>query len=157
MATNKPLSNSHSFTFVHLGRNGGLITLATSSIADKHAWMDSIQIQRSALIDSSKLFDLQILSDDQFKISSRVNCSVTYSGMLVIGTDDGLYVGLESCDGCQLHRPTFRKVLDKERIVQVDILPDYDMLIILSGNYTLKHIILRSNSSLIFFGCIDYD
>jgi hypothetical protein len=124
---------SASFTFVHLGRNGGSMTFSTSSIADKQAWVDAMETQRNLLMDSSKFFELQLLNDNFFKISNRVNCSVSYAGMLLVGTDDGLYVGTEHNVDTPLSSRLFRKVIHEENILQVDILPDYDMLIFLAG------------------------
>lgn len=121
---------------VHLGRNGGSITFTATSLAEKQAWIEAIEQQRNIRVDSSKFFELQLLNDNVFKISNRVNCSVSYSGMLVIGTDEGLYVGPENCVNFELSLPSvqrFKKIIDEERITQVDILPDYDMLIFLAG------------------------
>lgn len=128
------------FTFTHLGRNGGSITFAATSVADRQAWMDAIENQRNLLMDSSRIFELQLLNDSFFKISNRVNCSVSYAGMIVVGTDDGLYVGPETYANYELYQyntsaPPFRKIIHQERITQVDILPDYDMLIFLAGKY----------------------
>ena len=116
------------------------MTFSASSMADRQAWTDAIENQRNLLMDSSRYFELQLLNDSFFKISNRVNCSVSYAGMLVIGTDDGLYVGTEqsvvksmsSLDSSQ----KFRKVINEENIMQVDILPDYDMLILIAGKFT---------------------
>jgi hypothetical protein len=129
-------AKSVNFTFVHLGRNGGTITFHATSLAERQAWMEAIQNQRNLLVDSSKKFELQLLNDNLFKISNRVNCSVSYAGMLIVGTDDGLYVGLENWvnyDFSSLPSQPFKKIIDEERITQVDVLPDYDMLIFLAG------------------------
>jgi hypothetical protein len=124
---------SATFTFVHLGRNGGSMTFSTSSMADKQAWVDAMETQRNVLMDSSKFFELQLLNDNFFKISNRVNCSVSYAGMLLVGTDDGLYVGTELNVDIPVSSRVFRKVIQEENIMQIDILPDYDMLIFLAG------------------------
>ena len=136
------IAKNLNFTLVHLGRNGGSITFTTSSIAEKHAWMEAIENQRNILVDSSKFFELQLLNDNFFKISNRVNCSVSYCGMLVVGTDDGLYAGPENVLNYEstLATHSLKRIITEEKITQVDILPDYDMLIFLAGKTKILYI-----------------
>ena len=140
----------HLFSVIHLGRLGGNYTLSAYSTAERQTWIDAIENQQRLLVESKKTFELLTLNQTVFKSTNRVNCSTAYSSLLVLGTDDGLYVGPERLGKIspEASSQAFTKVLGLERITQVDVLPDHDMLIVLAGmclNLSLNNTHDRSN------------
>jgi hypothetical protein len=135
MSQIRPDIKSNLFTITHLGRNGGMYTFSTYSNADRQAWMDAIESQQQLLMDKKRIFELLRLDANVFKLSNRVNCSTSYSSLLILGTDDGLYTGPERVStSSELEEvpPKFTKVINLEKIMQVDVLPDHDMLVVLA-------------------------
>ena len=129
------MNKGNTFTLVHLGKNGGIYTFSSYSAADRQSWIDAIEDQQSLLMNRKQRFDLVTFTSHFFKNSNRVNCSTSYLSSLILGTDEGLYVGPEKVSSEEdedLSSTPFVKVLDLEKITQVDVLTDYDMIIILA-------------------------
>lgn len=81
------------------------------------------------------MFEMVTLVDNAFPVANPVTCSVSWNGKLVIGTELGVYVGnvgVEGAAGGKLVR-----VLHMERIAQLDLLPDFDLLIVNAGNVNI--------------------
>jgi hypothetical protein len=97
--------------------------------------MEVIEFQQKLLMDKKRVFELLKLDANVFKAANRVNCSTSYSSLLIVGTDDGLYTGAERVSvSSDLEEvpPKFTKVLNLEKVTQVDVLPDHDMLVVLA-------------------------
>ncbi|TFK74994.1 CNH-domain-containing protein [Pluteus cervinus] len=115
--------------FVHLGRKHySLLLWANSAIAQKK-WVDHIEKQQQQMRDRSMVFDVHVLSDGFFAGPNKVNCAAPFQGgrKVVYGTNDGIYLSdLQEAKG----EPV--KVLSLLDVAQVDVLEDYQLLIVLS-------------------------
>lgn len=131
-------------TFIHLGRNGSTFVLFASSEAVRQSWVNAIQQEQALVFNSTKKFDLVPLSLSTFINTIKVHCCTSYQKKLVVGTDYGLYVGPESPGSPpEIGRDkAFKKVLDLEKITQLDFLVNYDVLLILAGFVILIQIVL---------------
>jgi hypothetical protein len=136
VASSEP--TKYSVTLSHLGRYGGLYTFYAASQADRKAWIDSIEEARSKLVERKHRFELVSLMDGYFPSAIRVNCSAQWGSKVLIGAENGLYVGEKG--GAMV------RVLGLEKVVQVDVLPDYDFLLCLSGTFhSLRRLTARSD------------
>ncbi|ORX96778.1 CNH-domain-containing protein [Basidiobolus meristosporus CBS 931.73] len=117
----------HPLTIVHLGKNGGSHTLYAASQADLQMWKEKIEEQQTLIVEKKKRFDMEILTDISFT-TNKVTCSATidFSKTIVIGTDDGVYIGTEGS-----HK-SFKKVVDIERVSQISVLESYSVLLVLA-------------------------
>ncbi|KAJ3009607.1 RHO1 GDP-GTP exchange protein 2 [Thoreauomyces humboldtii] len=139
------------FTITHLGREGGVYTLYAASQADRRTWRDAIEQQKSLrTVRHRPPFKLVTLFDTTFPHNCRANSSTVYKDRILVGTDQGMFVApLESTHPDALPSytplnidlldkesspppPTFRKVLEIEKISQVDVLPDHGMITLLA-------------------------
>jgi RHO1 GDP-GTP exchange protein 1/2 len=86
-------------------------------------------------MESGKKFEINSIINNFFPISNPINCACPYLNQLIIGTDNGLYVGQGDQVGYsgQINFVKFSKVVDLERIVQVDVIPKIDLILVLSG------------------------
>ncbi|KAG7094009.1 hypothetical protein E1B28_007637 [Marasmius oreades] len=115
--------------FVHLGRKHYTLTLWANSQLGMRKWTESIWKQQQALRERSMLFDTVALSEGFFTAHNKVNCAAPfYAGRKVVyGTDDGVYISdLREVDKDPV------KVLALLDVVQIDVLEDYQLLIVLS-------------------------
>ncbi|KAJ3081352.1 RHO1 GDP-GTP exchange protein 2 [Quaeritorhiza haematococci] len=130
-------------SFTHLGRSGGQYTLHCSTHADRRAWREAIEKQKRALTERKRKFEIVTMLDSYFPSTVKVNCSTSVGGRLVLGTDSGLYVGPTEASeggGGGAGSGKFRRVIDLERIVQVEVLPDHETLLVLAGNVLVRGI-----------------
>ena len=83
--------------------------------------------------DRSYIFETVPLSEGFFIGVNKVNCAAPMSGgrRVVYGTNDGVYVS-------DLRETTKDpvKVLGLLEVIQIDVLEEYDLLIVLSGEFT---------------------
>ncbi|KAF9054498.1 RhoGEF Rgf2 [Panaeolus papilionaceus] len=115
--------------FTHLGRKYQVLQLYASSPLIHKKWLEMIYKQQQIMRDRTMIFDTVTLSEGFFHGPNKVNCAAPYSGgrRVVYGTDDGVYLSdmLESGQ-----EPV--KVLALLDVMQVDVLEDYQLLIVLS-------------------------
>ncbi|KAI9092393.1 CNH domain-containing protein [Phlyctochytrium arcticum] len=135
------------FTITHLGRAGTSYTLYASNQADRRSWRDAIEKQKLAVTSSKCVFEIKTIMDNAFPNSNKVNSSVSLKEKLIIGTDNGLYVGPVVPTFDVDMSKQFHRVIDLEKIYQVDVLPEYGMLNLLAEKTlytypleTLEHI-----------------
>jgi hypothetical protein len=64
----------------------------------------------------------------------RAICSTIYERLLIIGTETGLFARTNTKDRDSTLEQ-FVKILDLEKVTQVELLPNYDMFLILAGIY----------------------
>ena len=138
---------------VHLGRKFYQITLWASTYVNQRKWVDVITKQQEMMKQRSTVFDTISISEGFFIGANRVNCAAPFCEHLylcesytsstdvgdlfshqdggrkvVYGTDDGIYLS----DFRERHRDPV-KVLGLREVLQVDVLEDYQLLIVLSG------------------------
>jgi len=103
-------------------------------------WVESIQKQQVVMRERSIYFDEVVLSDGFFAGQNKVNCAApfSYGRKVVYGTDDGVYIS----DLREVGREPV-KVLTLLEVSQVDVLEEYQLLIVLSGTCSLFFLPLR--------------
>ncbi|KAF8817443.1 CNH-domain-containing protein [Phlegmacium glaucopus] len=125
---NEP-KGQHWINFIHLGRKYYNLVLWASTPMSQKKWLEAIYKQQQVMRDRSTIFDTVTLSEGFFAGHNKVNCAAPYSGgrRIVYGTDDGVYLS-------DLREPRQDpvKVLALLDVVQVDVLEDYQLLIVLS-------------------------
>ncbi|KAH9479544.1 Rho1 guanine nucleotide exchange factor 1 [Psilocybe cubensis] len=119
----------HWINFIHLGRKFYNLMLWSSSPVTHRKWLEVIYKQQQIMKERSVIFDTVTLSEGFFSGPNKVNCAAPYSGgrRVVYGTDDGVYLS-------DLREPNQEpvKVLALLDVLQVDVLEDYQLLIVLS-------------------------
>jgi hypothetical protein len=121
-------------------RYGGPFVLYAANQADKSSWIEAIEKQQLALIEKKKKFEMFSLIRTGFTRLNPINCSCAYQNQLIVGTDNGLYIGAPTRSSVMdLTNQNFSKVLDLERIVQVDVLPKIDILLVLADKTLLSY------------------
>lgn len=118
-----------SITFVHLGRWYYQITLWASTYVSQRKWVEHIAKQQEVMRERSMVFETVTLSEGYFLGPMRVNCAAPFGQgrRAVYGTDDGVYISNLWETG---REPV--KVLTLKDVSQVDVLEDYQLLIVLS-------------------------
>lgn len=117
----------------HLGSSGGVIVLHTQSEANRTSWIKAIEAQKQKLIDSKTKF--RKISLTNFGLNNKVNCCTWYQGKLLVGTDFGVFISMDSQHYNQEENRgsmTLVKVIDIEKVNQVDIISSSDMLLVLA-------------------------
>ncbi|KIM44592.1 hypothetical protein M413DRAFT_442561 [Hebeloma cylindrosporum] len=119
----------HWINFIHLGRKYYNLMLWSTSPMSQKKWLEVIYKQQQVMRERSIIFDTFNLSEGFFSGPNKVNCAAPYSGgrRVVYGTDDGVYLS-------DLREPNQDpvKVLALLDVLQVDVLEDYQLLIVLS-------------------------
>ncbi|KAG1739967.1 CNH domain-containing protein [Suillus lakei] len=116
-------------TFIHLGRKYYQMTLWASTFVSHRKWVDTITKQQESLRERSTVFETITLCEGFFLGQNRVNCAApfAYGRRIVYGTDDGIYLS-------DLNHPNRDpvKVLALLDVSQVDVLEEFQLLIVLS-------------------------
>lgn len=125
-------------TFKHIGRGGYEQTLYALSYIQRRKWMEHVESQQSKLRERGNFYTKTILCDDFFASSHRVNCIVPIDGArkLVYGTDSGVYV---SDRRPKVPGAKPKRVLDLASVTQVDVLEEYQLLLVLSSRMLLSY------------------
>ncbi|KAJ7722989.1 CNH-domain-containing protein [Mycena metata] len=123
----------HWITFAHLGRKTYSLVLWANSALAQRKWVESITKQQTAMRERSMVFDTVALSEGFFG-ANKVNCAAPFSGgrRIVYGTDDGVYIS----DLRDISKDPV-KVLALLDVSQVDVLEDYQLLIVLAERQVL--------------------
>jgi RHO1 GDP-GTP exchange protein 1/2 len=142
--------NGYSITFVHLGRKGYSLTLWASTLTARKKWQEHIAKQQELLRERSTFFECVTLSAGFFGGRNKVNCAAPFcesvlsrsicmvahawwgvqvkGRRIAYGTDEGVFFA-DLKD--QAAEPV--KVLSIADVTQVDILEEYQLLVVLSG------------------------
>ncbi|KAJ3507393.1 hypothetical protein NLJ89_g6330 [Agrocybe chaxingu] len=119
----------HWINFIHLGRKHYQMMLWANTVMSQKKWLEAVFKQQAAMRERSMVFDTVTLSEGFFAGPNKVRCAAPYSGgrRVVYGTDDGVYLS-------DLREPRQEpvKVLALLEVLQVDVLEDYQLLIVLS-------------------------
>ncbi|CCO29198.1 Rho1 guanine nucleotide exchange factor 1 [Rhizoctonia solani AG-1 IB] len=121
--------SGYQLTFSYLGKKGYSLTLWAPTFVARKKWVENITAQQEAMRSRSMLFDTYSLSEGVFVDAAKVNCAVPYDygRRIAYGTDSGVY--FQSLHD-EVGTPTRR--LDLPDVQQIDILEDYQLLIVLS-------------------------
>jgi hypothetical protein len=143
---------SHWINFIYLGRKYYSLMLWASTALSHRKWLETIVKRQEAMRERSMIFDTVTLSEGFFAGPNKVNCAAPFSTCffcafsfffcayqvwvdggrkVVYGTDDGVYIS----DLRDVSREPSR-VLALLEVSQVDVLEDYQLLIVLSGMLT---------------------
>ncbi|KAI0642272.1 CNH-domain-containing protein [Trametes meyenii] len=125
----KEAKGGFSITFAHLGRKFYQITLWASTYVSQRKWMEHIQKQQDTMRERSSVFETVTLSEGFFIGVNKVNCAAPFNQgrKAVYGTDDGIYLS----NLMERNREPV-KVLALKDVEQVDVLEDYQLLIVLA-------------------------
>ncbi|KAG8882288.1 RHO1 GDP-GTP exchange protein 2 [Tulasnella sp. 332] len=127
--------NGYAITFMHLGRKGYSMTLWASTPIGRRKWLEAIAKQQDAMRKGSLMFDMMPLSESFFLGQNKVNCAVPFNqGMQVAyGTDTGVYFS-----DLKDRSKNPIQVLALPDIIQVDVLEEYELLVVLSERTVLS-------------------
>ncbi|THU92740.1 CNH-domain-containing protein [Dendrothele bispora CBS 962.96] len=115
--------------FIHLGRKYYNLVLWANSALGQKKWLETIFKQQQSMRDRSTIFETVPLSEGFFSTPNKVNCAAPYYGgrKVAYGTDDGVYIS----DLREINKDPI-KVLALQDVAQVDVLEEYQLLIVLS-------------------------
>ncbi|RKF74184.1 Rho1 guanine nucleotide exchange factor 1 [Golovinomyces cichoracearum] len=122
----------------HLGKGGYELTLYASTAGSRSKWMEHIGEQQASLRKRGDFYNRYVISNDFFSSSNRVNCVAPFDGgrKLICGTDSGIYVSdRKSKDGNT--KP--QRILDATNVTQIDVLEEYQLLLVLSQKSLLSY------------------
>lgn len=115
----------YAFTIGRLGKDGAAITLFANSIADRRAWIDTIEEQKRLVTERKRCFDISTLAHNPIPGQAKVTCSTSLGAKIYLGADTGVYVGDPISN-------RFSQVLDLEKVTQLHILSQFGIAIILA-------------------------
>ncbi|CAL5872059.1 uncharacterized protein PFLUO_LOCUS6316 [Penicillium psychrofluorescens] len=124
-------------TFRHLGKGGYEQTLYATTPAQRRKFIELVEEQQRKLWErNSNFYNKTILSQNFFTAINRVNCLVPIDGgrKLVHGTDSGIYIS-DRWPKDKTAKP--KRVLEASQVTQIDILEEYQLLLVLA-NKTLS-------------------
>ncbi|KAK9722371.1 RHO1 GDP-GTP exchange protein 2 [Basidiobolus ranarum] len=130
---------AYPFSITNLSKWGGTYTLIASSLAERKQWFDRIREQQAKrMYKCLRIFELVSISDRRFDMESRALCTSSYTTRdgkrkIAIGTINGLYTGFEGDPA------SFCKVLTLERVRQVEVLEQIDMVLVLQDKLLLTY------------------
>lgn len=112
------------------------MTLWVPTYAGRKKWLENIEQQQQNLRDRSRIFETVSLTDRFFVGPNKLNCSVPYDrgNRMIYGTDEGVYFSNYRDE--RLRHPT--KVLSIPDVTQVDVLEEFQLLVVLSGKSRLQ-------------------
>ncbi|WFD06186.1 RHO1 GDP-GTP exchange protein 2 [Malassezia vespertilionis] len=122
--------NGYAITFTCLGKQGYSLTLWASTLASRTKWMEHIEGRQDLLRKRSNIFDAVPLSAAMLdRPTNHVTCAVPFDfgRQVIYGKDDGLYIS----DLREMARAPV-KVLPLAGVTQVDVLEEYQILIVLA-------------------------
>lgn len=145
-------------TFRHIGRGGYDQTLYALSYIQRRKWLEHVETQQGRLRERGNFFAKTILCDDFFSRDHKVNCLVPIGRFipicvflpkwltvyvdggrkLVYGTDTGVFIS-ERRPKVQVPNTKPRKVLDLSSVTQIDVLEEYQLLLVLSAKMLLSY------------------
>jgi hypothetical protein len=142
-------------TFRHLGKGGYELTLYASTQGARKKWMEYIGDQQTLLRKRGDFYNRSILNNNFFTSVNRVNCVAPF-GMrsppcsdeavtdesqdggrkLIYGTDSGIFVSDRRAKDAAA-KPI--RVLDATNVTQIDVLEEYQLLLVLSQKSLLSY------------------
>ncbi|ORY81158.1 hypothetical protein LY90DRAFT_664375 [Neocallimastix californiae] len=137
-------ANKFPLTIMQLGRSGEMYILYATSFSDRKAWKDAIEKQKAIVQEKMRIYNIVSMgSISSFTVSNRAICALPYNDRLVIGSDNGIYIGPADGNG------DFEKILNLPKINQIDIFPDFEFFVVLSDKsvYVYSTALFNKNDS----------
>ncbi|PON21153.1 hypothetical protein TGAM01_v210001 [Trichoderma gamsii] len=123
-------------TFRHLGKAGYELTVYASNQAARKKWLEHIDASQQRLRARADFFTTNIISSNFFVGTNQVNCVSPFDGgrKLLYGTDNGVYISDRKNT-----EAVPRRVLETTSVTQIDILEEYQLLLVLSNKTLLSY------------------
>jgi hypothetical protein len=140
-------------TFRHIGKGGYELPLYATSATQRQEFIEKVEERQRLLWEyHSNFYTTTILCEGFFNSNNRVNCLAPMDGgrKLAYGTNSGVYLSDR--------RPTDitarpKRVLDVDQVIQIDILEEYQLLLVLSKqnltSYSLEALDTNNQGSLV--------
>ncbi|KAK3310825.1 CNH domain-containing protein [Chaetomium strumarium] len=124
-------------TFRHLGKNGYELTLYASNQSGRQKWLELIDSAQQRLRARADFLNTTVISSGFFTGTNKVNCVAPFDGgrKLIYGTDNGIYMS----DRRSKDNATPKRVIDVPSVTQVDVLEEYQLLLVLSNRSLLSY------------------
>jgi hypothetical protein len=142
-------------TFRHLGKNGYELTLYASNQSSRQKWLELIDTAQQKLRARADFLNTTVITSGFFAGTNKVNCVAPFgkfpragtdSGWvtdvvpdggrkLIYGTDNGIYMS----DRRSKDNATPKRVIDVPSVTQVDVLEEYQLLLVLSNRSLLSY------------------
>ncbi|CAG8548773.1 2177_t:CDS:10 [Gigaspora margarita] len=122
-------NNQHALSLCCLGKKGFAVTLYATTIIGRKKWIEQIEKQKE-FNEKGKVFEKTTLIEKRyFRETNKIICAVFFDDYrkLVFGTDSGVYVL-----NISQNEKHATKVLQVEKVSQIEILEDYKLLFILA-------------------------
>ncbi|KAK4161482.1 CNH domain-containing protein [Cladorrhinum sp. PSN259] len=125
-------------TFRHLGKNGYELTLYASNQSGRQKWLEFIDTAQQKLRARADFLNTTILSSSFFSGQNKVNCVTPFDGgrKLIYGTDSGIYISDRRSK--DKDAPP-KRVIEVTNVTQVDVLEEYQLLLVLSNKSLLSY------------------
>ncbi|KAK1239235.1 hypothetical protein MKX08_006296 [Trichoderma sp. CBMAI-0020] len=123
-------------TFRHLGKAGYELTVYAANQAARKKWLEHIDASQQRLRARADFFTTNIISSNFFVGTNQVNCVSPFDGgrKLLYGTDNGVYISDRKNT-----EAVPRRVLETTSVTQIDILEEYQLLLVLSNKTLLSY------------------
>ncbi|QPH18552.1 hypothetical protein C2857_003623 [Epichloe festucae Fl1] len=130
-------------TFRHLGKAGYELALYASNQAARKKWLEFIDNAQQRLRARADFFNTTIISSNFFVGTNQINCVSPFDGgrKLLYGTDNGIYLS-DRKNKEQIPR----RVLETPNVTQIDILEEYQLLLVLSNKTLQSYSVTALNS-----------
>ena len=149
--TNAPPKEVYPITFRHLGKGGFEVTLFAVTSAARRKWLEHIDSQKARLEGRTNVYNKTILCENFFTSINKVNCCIPAGWQsscflpliliyannqidggrkLIYGTDNGIYIQ-DRRPKAEVTSP--RRVLDVSSVTQIDMLEEYQLLLVLQN------------------------
>ncbi|KAJ4298645.1 RHO1 GDP-GTP exchange protein 2 [Collariella sp. IMI 366227] len=124
-------------TFRHLGKNGYEVTLYASNQSGRQKWLEFIDAAQQRLRARADFLNMTVISSNFFTGQNKVNCVAPFDGgrKLIYGTDNGIYMS----DRRSKENTTPKRVIDVPGVTQVDVLEEYQLLLVLSNRSLMSY------------------
>ncbi|KAI7864144.1 hypothetical protein BDF14DRAFT_1972195 [Spinellus fusiger] len=140
------MKSGYPLIFRQLGRKTSeSVTFYAPSLATRKLWMDHIRTQQTTKCLRQPVFDtVSVLPERVFPINVKVNHIVTFQNNQLYGlaTENGVYIG----HLMQTSPP--HRVLRLDHVAQIEVLEDYDLLLVLSDGVLWEYSIAVLNDTL---------
>ncbi|KAL2017052.1 hypothetical protein VTK56DRAFT_2625 [Thermocarpiscus australiensis] len=125
-------------TFRHLGKNGYELTLYAANQSGRQKWLEFIDAAQQRLRARADFLNTTVISSGFFSGLNKVNCVAPFDGgrKLIYGTDSGIYM---SDRRSKDKDATPKRVIDVPSVTQVDVLEEYQLLLVLSNRSLLSY------------------